>query len=301
MRARSDRPWRRKLVKHGFQVLGGKARAHGQDVWPFLKLTKPRGDVPGRIVWKGEEAGKLLPWAAAREFLAGRPVLICGSGPSVRQADVTRWADGPAILLNGALSLAPRFGTVRIGAIEDERFVWRHVDMIGDEAERIELWLLSPSVIRALLSFDAGWAEGRRIFLIDDIVKPLNGTRRALQDPEIAACFEGQERPMVSLHPETGVVPAGTVAFSAAQIALAADPRSIGFLGVDLTSANAPRFYETAEARAKSGIVGALARILEHFEAFAEVAAARNVSLRCHSASSALLDLGIPEDRELAA
>ncbi|XDA98613.1 glycosyl transferase [Sulfitobacter sp. LCG007] len=297
---RSDRPWRRKLVKHGYQLLAGRARAHGQDVWPFLKVAKPRGDVPGAIDWKGARAGALMPWAELVPAFAGKDVLICGSGPSVKLADVSRWK-GPAVLLNGALSLAEKLAGPVIGAIEDERFIWRHHEMVAQAAGRVDLWLLSPSVLRALLSFDETWARNRRIFLIDDLAKPVNGARRSLQDADIAACFEGQDRPLVSLHPETGVVPAGTVAFSAAQIVLAAGASNIGFLGVDLTTANAPRFYEKDGAQAKSGIVGALGRILQHFAGFADVARRRGVLLRCHSSTSALLGLGIPYDKGLAA
>lgn len=299
MPAKSDRPWPRKLVKHGFQVLAGRARAHGQDVWPHLALEKPQGGAPGHILWRRAAVGALLPLADVQGLIADGQVLICGSGPSAAQADPARWVGGPVVLLNGALSLASSFTTSVVAAIEDERFVWRHRPMIAAAEPIVSLWLLSPSVLRALLSLSPDWAQGRRIFLIDDLAKPVNGRRRRLDDPALAACFAGQTEPRVSLRPDIGVVPVGTVGFSAAQIALGAGAPAIGFLGVDLGSAAGPRFYEKAGDQAKSGILDAMESILAHFAALMRVAEANGVALRCHSATSALLGLGIARDASL--
>ncbi len=52
---------------------------------------------------------------------------------------------------------------------------------------------------------------------------------------------------------------------SALQFALYCSPKTIGFLGIDISNAGEPRFYETSDETAFSGIARAEDRILEYF------------------------------------
>src|SRR5690606_8916062 len=71
----------------------------------------------------------------------------------------------------------------------------------------------------------------------------------------------------ISVDPQTGLMPAGTVAVSAAQIALWLSPLRIGLAGIDLTNTGRPRFYESVGNRAMSRLGAAGERILAAFAA----------------------------------
>jgi hypothetical protein len=287
-----DRPVARKIIKLGFQLLFGRRRAHWQDNWPFLKLIRAQHNTPGQILWKGQAAGTLFP---VTEFYAavGREVVIFGSGPSLRSQDVARIDASAALLVNGAVTLMPRLQGAFAIAIEDERFVWRHFGNMLQQLPRDPVFLLSPSVIRAILSHDASWCDGRRIVLIENLYKPFDGARRRFSDASVQKVVTGTGENCFSRDPGVGIIPAGTVAFSAMQFAIAARPECIGLAGIDLSNADGPRFYENG-AQAASGIVGAEQRILNHFEYVAEQAGKLGVTIEVYSRVSALLTRGLP-------
>ncbi|KEP68229.1 glycosyl transferase [Thioclava dalianensis] len=286
MTVRSDRPFARRMVKLGFSLFAGRARAHGQDLWPGLRLVRDANGV-GHGIYKGREAVTLQP----AHLPAGLPeITLIGSGPSLKSQDLTRLPERSAILLNGAISVADRIAPLAI-AVEDERFVWRHAEMLRT-APADCLWLLSPGAIRALLSLHPDALRDRRVGLIDNILKPAHARRRSLDDPTLGDVLRRDGEAALSRDPARGVVPAGTVAFSALQFALAARPAKIGFAGIDLGNANSPRFYETEGHSAASGIVSGLDRILSGFALARSEAEAQGIALACYSQVSALLEIG---------
>jgi Kdo-III transferase WaaZ len=104
----------------------------------------------------------------------------------------------------------------------------------------------------------------------------------------------------LSHDPDAGVVIFGTVALSAVQVALAAKPDRILLVGIDLTNAAAPRFYEAATKSAPSGIVAGLDRILSGFALARDSARANDIMMTCASPVSALLDIEIAYDSQLS-
>lgn len=290
-RRMSDRPFHRQIVKIVFQILRGRSRAHWQDSWPHLRVIRDETGA-GQILWKGRPAGQLLP---ARLPGGLAEITIVGSGPSLREQDVSRLPAHSAILLNGAIGLAPKCAPLAL-AVEDERFVWRHRTMLAG-APTDCLWMLSPSVMRALLSEDASTLAGRRIILIDNILKPVHAPRRTADDPALAAILcRGADGAGFSRDPARGIMPAGTVAFTALQFAVAARPGLVRLAGIDLSNAAAPRFYETESDMAPSGLVDGLGRILAGFALARRCAAEAGVTLTCASRVSALLGIGYPLD-----
>lgn len=225
----------------------------------------------------------------------GERIVIIGSGPSVKGADLSSLPDRCALLLSGAISLIGMGIHEPLAvAIEDERFVWRHFSLMREKLTRREVpLLLSPGVIRAICELDRDFLRDRPIILIDDIRKPYGLPRR---DKATLAGFdftvlEGEAG--FSSAPDKGVFQGGSVVISALQFALATRAREIGFLGVDIANADAPRFYETEGNVAFSGIVGAEGRILSHIALALAVAAARGVRLFNHSQVSALRSIGL--------
>lgn len=286
----SDTPFHRKLVKVAFQVFAGRANRHRYVMWPGLDMTDEQAPK-----WRGRPVAsrciRSLPDGLAE-------ITIIGSGPSVASLHLERLPEGAAIFLNGAIALAHGSAPLAI-ACEDERFVWRHRDLFY-QAPRDCIWMLSPAVMRCLLERDGTVLDGLTILPIIDLLKPPHHPRRRLDDPEIASLLRETARAALSTDPATGTIPVGTVAFSVLQHALAAKPALIGLAGIDLSNAHLPRFNETADNTAFSGIVTALDRILAHFQIARDVAPQNGVALECYSPVSALLDISYPYSDRLS-
>lgn len=289
----SDRPLRRTLVKLACQLFLGNGRAHYHSWLPSLAIEGRKPGSPGRVVFRGRPVLRLLA-SDALDARAGDDVIIIGSGPSVRGQSLTGLPAPSAILLNGAISLiGEQVAEPLAVAIEDERFVWRHFPMIRDKIGADLLCLFSPGVLRALCELDRQWLADRPVVLIDDLRKPYGAPRRrqqALQDLDFVT-LSGEAG--FSAEPDRGVFQGGSVAISALQFALHTKAKRIGFLGVDISNADAPRFYETSGDTAFSGIAGAEKRILAHIALAKAFAEKRGVALINHSPVSALRAIGL--------
>lgn len=289
----SDRPFRRQAVKLLTRLLLGRRRAHYHSWLPSLRIEGRTGSNPGWIVYRGRDILDL----SGMDVLSGRAeerILVIGSGPSVEALSPQTVPPHQALLLNGAISLLGEGLAEPLAvAIEDERFVWRHVDMIRRLVPRDAPMCLSPGVIRALCDLDAGFLAGRQIMLIDDLRKPYGGPRR--QDAELRelgyVTLSGTAG--FSSQPGQGVFQGGSVVVSALQFALATPAREIGFIGIDIVNADAPRFYEQKGSTAFSGVSGAERRILEHLALARDHAVRRGTVLVNHSPVSALRSIGL--------
>lgn len=295
MKAKSNRPFRRQVVKLLCGLLLGRNRAHYHSWLPSLSIEGRGAGRPGAVNFGGARVLQLVD-ADSLAARAGARIVIFGSGPSVKGADLSSLPPNSAILLNGAIRLIGEGIAEPLAvAIEDERFVWRHFDMIARHIPVATLCLMSPGVLRAIGECDRGWFAGRSVILIDDIRKPYGGPRRqpgALQLFDFVTLDDGGAAGF-SAEPDRGVFQGGSVAISALQFALATGAREIGFLGVDISNADAPRFYEGEGEVAFSGIAGAEKRILAHIALAREFAAAKDVELVNHSPISALKTIGL--------
>lgn len=248
---------------------------------------------PGRVVYRGRE---ILGLSGIDSLVrrASQRILIAGSGPSVNEARLGGLPPRHALLLNGAISLIGEALAEPLAvAIEDERFVWRHFEMIAGRIPSDVPLLLSPGAIRAICDRDAVFLRDRTVILIDDIRKPYGKPRR--DEVEVAGRSHAVLRGAAgfSSEPDLGVFQGGSVVVSALQFALATGATEIGFIGVDIANAGAPRFYERDGAAAFSGVAGAEARILEHVALAGDIAEYRGVRLVNHSPVSALRSIGL--------
>lgn len=271
----------------------GRRRAHYHAWLPSLRIEGRSEATPGEILYRGKKIAKLAAAHRLRDRVGSR-VVIVGSGPSVKDSPIGSLPPRTTLLLNGAIGLIGQgIGEPLAVAVEDERFVWRHFEMIRRHVVPEIPMLLSVGAIRAICDHDPGFLRGRTVILIDDIRKPYGAPRRA--DAELA----GYD--YVTLRGETGfssqpgraVFQGGSVVVSALQFGLAMDVSEIGFVGVDIANADAPRFYETEGSAAFSGVAGAERRILDHIALARDVAAGRGIQLRNHSAISALRTIGL--------
>lgn len=289
----SDRPFRRQAVKLFTQILLGRRRAHYHAWLPSLGIEGRSAGQPGRIVYRG----RFILDLSGSDMLtkrAGSKILIVGSGPSAGGLLPQALAPRSALLLNGAIALIGKgLGEPLAVAIEDERFVWRHFEMMARTVPPETPMLLSPGAIRALCDIDPDFIRGRPVILIDDIRKPYGRPRR--DDAELGdlAPVSSRGQAGFSADPDLGVFQGGSVVVTAAQFALAASAKEIGFIGVDIANADGPRFNEVAGHVAFSGVKGAEQRILEHLALAADVAKRQGVAFVNHSAVSALRSIGL--------
>lgn len=292
----ADRPLIRSIIGRGLRLLLGGSRAHAQDAFPGLKIRQsPEGQA---VFYRGRRVSRLEP-AEALRTVSGGAAFVVGSGPSVAAADFSRLPPGSAILLNGAIHLvAEQIGRPLAVAIEDERFVWRHFALMRAKIAPGQLCLFSVAVLRAICEHDPIWLSDKRTVLIDNIAKPYGLPRR--KHAQLAALdflrFDATGAFGFSLDPDRGVFQGGSVAVSALQFAVAARPKRIGFIGVDIRNASEPRFYETAGKTAFSGIARAEARILGNLALGRAIALEQGMEVVNHAPASALADAGFPFD-----
>lgn len=289
----SDRPFRRQAIKLLTQLFFGRRRAHYHAWLPSLRIEGRTNGAPGAIVYRRQKVVDLAGIGVLARR-AGSRVLIIGSGPSVQDLSPRALQPREALLLNGAISLIGE-GLVEplAVAIEDERFVWRHHEMVSRLVPRDVPLLLSPGAIRALCDVDAAFLPGRQVILIDDVRKPYGRPRRdeaELNGLEYATLRDGAG---FSSAPEKGVFQGGSVVVSALQFALGTGARELAFIGVDISNANSPRFYEEQGSVAFSGVAGAERRILDHIALARDEAGLRGIRLINHSPTSALRSIGL--------
>jgi hypothetical protein len=292
----------RPLQRHAIKIAAlafGRRWSHGHNWLPFLKFEREAGETSARIVFKGRTVGRLSSADLLCDRLTGNAVHIIGSGPSILQTDLSKIGPGSALLLNGAVELiGTHIEDPLAVVVEDERFIWRHFDSLKVKIPAEITCLFSVAVIRAICEIETEWLSGRQIVLIDDIRKPY-----AAPKPELG---ELKERPYVtmdrdgnsgiSLEPDRGVFQGGSVVISALQFAIHCRPASIGLIGIDISNAAEPRFYEQNGNAAPSGLKRAEGRILSHLVLGKAVAAQNNIELLNHSATSLLNRHGFAYD-----
>ena len=275
----SDRPIGRQAIKLLVRLLLGRRRAHYHSWLPSLKVEGRAPGKPGKLLYRRRRVLDLSGIEVLGQC-AGPRILIIGSGPSVGELSPRTLPPHRALLLNGAISLIGE-GLVHplAIAIEDERFVWRHFDMIAAHVTRDVPMLLSVGAIRAICDLDAAFLHDRAVILIDDIRKPYGSPRR--DGADLAGRHYAVLRGAAgfSSEPDNGVFQGGSVVVSALQFATATRATEIGFIGVDIANADAPRFYEENGKAAFSGVAGAETRILEHIALAGDIADYRGVRL----------------------
>jgi hypothetical protein len=291
----------RLLFKLAARLRYGRGLSHAYMWLPYLALTKPKAGVAGEISYKGNNVGRLVS-AGALAKPASDTVYVIGSGPSVKNTDLSLIADRSAILLNGAISLVGNeLGPPLAVAIEDERFIERYLPLLQEKIGSDIACLFSAPVLRAICEKDAGWLKDKTVALIDNVRKPYGLARPSAAElaANPAAVLAGEGRVGFSNDPDWGVFQGGSVAVSALQFAMYFRPSSIGLIGIDISNANEPRFYETHGQMAKSGVARATDRIVSHLFLARQVAETMHISVVNHSPVSVLRSSGFGYDPRL--
>lgn len=291
--SRFNRPASRYFVRLYCLLRYGRAKSHAEEWLPGLALTLPSAG-SGAIHYRGRFVAPLLPHPAPSE--SGGEIVIVGSGPSLATQAKERIPVESALLLNGAIHLAGKEAPKPLGVvIEDERFVWRHWRTVVARVPAGTHCYFSTSVIRVLCETSPEWLASQSVHHLDFVHRPYGrrrpGSAGLKSLPFLRWSDDGNTA--ISLSPETGLMPAGSVAGTAAQLALSLAPSRIGLAGIDLTNTAQPRFYETDGNKAMSRIDVASERILAAFRVIRDECGRRGIVLENYSPVSRLAELGI--------
>jgi hypothetical protein len=293
---RLNRPARRYAARFYCLVRYGHSHAHAEDWWPNLRLVKAVGEgKAGRIVYRGRAIAPVTAYPRSLEGIS--ELIVVGSGPSLASQAVDRVPIESALLVNGAIHLLNNSGRRPFGVvIEDERFVWRHWQALFCTVPPQTDCYFSTSVIRALCEISPEWLASQSVHHLDFVHRPHGNKRpdglRLRSLPFLRWSDDGKAA--ISLSPESGLMPAGSVAGSAAQLALSLAPPRIGLAGIDLTNTSRPRFYESDADKAMSRIDAASERILATFSIIRDECARRGIVLENYSPVSRLAEIGVP-------
>ncbi|MFC5386045.1 hypothetical protein ACFPLB_08715 [Aquamicrobium segne] len=297
---KQNRPFHRYLARIYCRLCYGALRSHNEEWWPGLRLQKPGlNGAAGSVEYKGRVLAPLLPFSAKEKL---EELIIVGSGPSLASQAIDKIPMSSAILLNGAVHLLSETDERPYAiVIEDERFIWRHwPDLCRLVPEPADVYF-STSVIRSLCETAPDWLARQRIHHLDFVHRPYLAPRRNIQHqkelPFLMWSDDGEVA--ISLQPRSGIVAAGSVAVTAAQLALSMQPAKIGLAGIDLTSTQMPRFYEQAGNQAMSRLDVAVERILAAFSLIAKEGGNRDIVFENYSPISLLINKNIPYSSRL--
>lgn len=289
---RPNRPLRRYLARLASWLRYGPAGAHAEEWWPNLALKLASADT-GSIRYRGRVVAPLLPYPQPGGF---DEIVIVGSGPSLADQDRSKIPIEKALLLNGAIHLLAAGGRRPLGlVIEDERFVWRHAATIAALVPSGTDCYFSTSVLLALCETIPDWLAGQKVRHLDFLHRPYAKPKPDAEGLERLDFlrWSADRSAAISLLPQSGLMPGGSVAVTAAQIALFLAPARIGLAGIDLTRTTQPRFYETAGDRAMSRIEAAAERVLAALSVIKDECTKRKITIENYSPMSRLADIGL--------
>lgn len=251
-------PWV-SLVRISYRLTHSRAMRHMARTVPWLRL-EPRGEV-WDLYWKGRLRARTHSWLAWREEAAPQSLFVIGSGPSIREQDLSRLRGEACVLLNGAVTLAQPQGPVPEPVavmIEDARFIQEKGELLRALPEGTRLCLVGPA-LHALGMLDPALFERFRLYFIQGFDTHYGRPKRALAeaDPEDYRVAPGAA---LSLNLAEGHFGCGTVMYTGVQLAFHLRVQRVYLVGFDMTNFEQPRFYETEQNAAWTGLANAYER-----------------------------------------
>lgn len=284
-RYREVSPWGR-LVRLGYRLTHKPSMRHNARYLPHLRL-KPVGPV-WDLYWKNRLYARTAPWS---DFRMTQPkVLYCvGSGPSMREQDLTPLGQAPCVLLNGAISLVGQGIVTRPYAVmvEDARFILERSALLRTLPEGTPLCLVGPA-LQALGQVDPALFSRFRLYVMQGFDTHYGEPKRALSELN-AKDYRTDGCVCLSLNLEQGHFGCGTVMYSGVQMGFHTGAHTVRLVGFDMTNLEQPRFYESSDDRAWNGLAQAYeSRILPAFRLAARTAKEQGMTLENCSHTSIL-------------
>ena len=217
---------RRRIIKKYIKLTHKKSEWFKADYWPDVTFKKDQ--------WYFKQ-NKLDVLSLSSLELKESSVNIIGSGPSINELDLVRLKETNNIFLNGAISLAhkedlPIFAHV----IMDSNFVYNRFDLLKNSAKNKSRLILSLGALCAIAERDFDIIRNNDIYLFH--IKPIS------------------EKEKFTNNLDQYIIDGGTVMAVAIQSVFNANPSSTYLLGLDISNAHLPRFYEHEKHVQKSGL-----------------------------------------------
>lgn len=222
---------------------------------PFLKLQPAKNGF--ELYWKGENIGALGDWAGLRT-LAPERLFSIGSGPSIADQTFEHINGSECVLVNGAIQLVidGRLNGCFAVMIEDPRFVYERIDMLMELPKGTRLCMVAHG-IQALGMLKG--VEGLRhfdLYVIDRFDFPYGKPKRDVHEAP-AYTYRSAANANLSLDLQQGHFGCGTVMYCGIQMAFHLRVKQLYLVGFDLTNFEQPRFYETKDDAAWTGLQNA--------------------------------------------
>lgn len=244
--------WKENLIKAYLSCTRGREMRYAFSYWPYVAVKEtPCGK---DVLFKGKKVFSSLSLDSM--LRPGEDVYILGSGPSVKQQDLSRLAGKNVITLNGSISAAEKYGFVPLlHFIADANFILKRPQLAQAIPAGVPL-ALSLSAIKAAAVFAAGLFQNRALFLVENPLEKYPRPRIAPAElPEDKFVKDDLGKTAFSLDPYAGLFDGGTVLTLAVQTAYFLRFKRVFLLGFDIGNAAEPRFYETKKNRVKCGLL----------------------------------------------
>lgn len=171
-------------------------------------------------------------------------IFIVGSGPSIKNQNLTKLQNEKIFLLNGAIKLIQDYKLLPTGIfIIDGSFIRKHLELIS----------LIPNNTNLFLSF---FAIKELISLAPQLLRNPIYLIHELKFEEDSIPLTVKDKLNQFNKPTWGVLDGGTVMSSAIQVAAFIQAKNVWLLGLDINNAQTePRFYETLQNRCRSSLL----------------------------------------------
>lgn len=286
-----------KLARLAFRLTHPPSMRHVAHSLPHLRL-KPEGS-QWDIYWRKQKLSTTKAWHTLKDNQTQK-MFVIGSGPSIKEQDLSRIGEQPALVVNGAASLIKN-GTLQnpIGlVIEDARFVQQRPEFIANLPKHIPIFA-SPSVLQTIGAINSNWLAEHPYFLMQSFTQRHWQPKKPIEAFNPNTFVKGKNANL-SLDSSLGSFGCGTVMYRAAQVALMFNTKEIALVGLDLTNFDQPRFYESKNDQAWTGLQNAYeSRILPAFTLFKQVCDERGIRLTNCSHTSIVPREVLPFNDEL--
>jgi len=235
-----------------YKICLPKSIRHFVRAFPYLKIDEQSR----RVTWKGQVIGQLQMWSQFPSV--GTRLIIVGSGPSVtehlEQLTTLDRQGEPIVLLNGAASLYEQrvIRSPLAVIVEDARFILEKPEIILGLPVESRL-VLSTAAFHALCYVDSTCLQKFRIWHMNSVLMPLGKPKPKLADGDFGDFIKAGSVGL-SRNLEVGHFGCGTVMYAGIQLGFHLKVAELYLVGFDMTNFEQPRFYETQQNRAWTGL-----------------------------------------------
>ncbi len=278
-----NRRFRRKISDIFFKILLPKNRHHLLDTLPEMKLSlSPVG-------WSVEFKNHYIDTISnTYNFSKETDINLIGSGPSILDQNFSSLENKPVILMNGTITLCSTYTFNKLYyVIIDSTFIINRFNLIKENIPDNAIIFLTPGVLHCILECDISFTKKRRVIIIENILEKYLENRKNI-NTLVQKNIIIRNNTGLSLDINNGYFDGGTVMYTAAQIALAFNPKTVSFFGFDLGNSNQPRFNEDESNKLKSGLLKDYNIIISSIKLFGRVCQKRNIDIFNYSPISTI-------------